>query len=371
MATKTKNTARTKNDPPRAMTSVKMTRARTRAARSSKSARRQGGHVTGLQRRRLLTATVEVIYEHGIQAFNIALLCERAGVSRKTFYEIFNDREGCLLATFQEAVKQATQTITNATSNKERWQERMRTGLTALLTFLGDDPGTGRLLIIDALNSGEAILNTRRQVLAQIITLIDQGRTETKPGKQPPPLTAEGIAGAIFSVIHTRMLDRHPATHPTSTHIEGSAVTNGARPRESDPQPLTELAGPLMAIIVQPYLGLAAAEKELNQHTPQAKHSKPRLPTDPFKDLPIRLTYRTMRVLTAIATNPGSSNKQIAHASDITDEGQASRLLTRLEHAQLIHNSGGTPGRGEAKAWTLTTKGWNIHHAITQQSPTS
>jgi AcrR family transcriptional regulator len=339
--------AKTTNNPLRATTGTNVSLARTRPARSTIPTRRQGGHVTGLQRRRLLTATIEVIYEHGIQAFNIALLCGRAGVSRKTFYEIFNDREQCLLAVFQDAVEQATQTVTDATSSKERWQERMRTGLTALLTFLGDDPGTGRLLIIDALSSGEAILNARRRVLAQIITLIDQGRAESKPGRQPPSLTAEGIAGAVFSVIHARMLDR-------------------SRTEGHDTRALIQLTGPLMAMIVQPYLGLAVAQKELNRQVPQANHSKPRFPTDPFKDLPIRLTYRTMRVLSVIAADPSSSSKQVAFASGISDEGQMSRLLTRLESAGLVHNGGGRSVRGEAKAWRLTSRGEGILRAVGQ-----
>jgi AcrR family transcriptional regulator len=291
-----------------------------------------------------LTATVEVLYEHGVQAFNIALVCERAGVSRKTFYEIFSDREQCLLAAFEGAVEQATRAVMEASGGEKGWRERVRAGLTALLVFLGDDPGMGRLLVVDALGSGEPTLDARKRVLAQIITLIDQGRAESKPGRQPPPLTAEGVTGAVFSVIHARMLGR-PGTGDEDT---------GA---------LVELTGPLTAMILQPYLGLTIAQKEIDRDPPPMG-SEPRLPTDPFKDLPIRLTYRTVRVLGVIAADPGSSSKHVAAASGVTDEGQMSRLLTRLERTGLIHNQGGKPTRGEAKAWTLTTKGKEVLRAV-------
>ena len=70
---------------------------------------RQGSHVVEMQRRRLLTATTELVYERGVHGLTAAIVAERAGMSRRTFHEIFEDREGCLLAAFEEAVEQATQ----------------------------------------------------------------------------------------------------------------------------------------------------------------------------------------------------------------------------------------------------------------------
>lgn len=307
------------------------------------TARRQGGHVVEMQRRRLLTATIELIFERGVHGVTVALVSDRAGVSRKTFYEVFRDREGCMLAAFEETVRRAAETVQRAVADQERWRERVRSGLTGLLSFLDTEPVTGRLLIIEALSSGEQTLNARRHVLAGIIAIVDEGRMETRAVGDVPPLTAEGVVGAVFSVIHARMLER-------------------------DSRPLVELTGPLMAMIVQPYVGTAAARKELERPMPSPKRSSPRLPVDPFKDLPIRLTYRTARVLASIAASPGASGKQIAAASGVADEGQMSRLLTRLERVELIHNTGMGPAKGEANAWTLTGRGQDVHTVIAQQT---
>jgi DNA-binding MarR family transcriptional regulator len=86
--------------------------------------------------------------------------------------------------------------------------------------------------------------------------------------------------------------------------------------------------------------------------------------SDPFRDLPMRLTYRTAQVLSSIAAVPGASSKQIAGAAGISDEGQTSRLMGRLERLGLVRNTGGLSGRGEAKAWTLTERGRGIVGAI-------
>jgi DNA-binding MarR family transcriptional regulator len=124
-----------------------------------------------------------------------------------------------------------------------------------------------------------------------------------------------------------------------------------------------------MAMIVLPYLGRAAAAKQLERPTPKVSRVR-RSSRDPLEGLDIRLTYRTIRVLAAIAANPGASNREVADAAEIQDQGQISKLLTRLEHHNLIHNTGQGHARGEANAWTLTAKGQEVERAIhTETAP--
>jgi chromosome segregation and condensation protein ScpB len=84
----------------------------------------------------------------------------------------------------------------------------------------------------------------------------------------------------------------------------------------------------------------------------------------------MRLTYRTMRVLTAIAAHPGASNRQIADAAGVADQGQISKLLLRLHNLALIHNIGEGPTKGEPNAWTLTTTGEEVERTIREQTTT-
>ncbi|MGA9284944.1 MAG: TetR family transcriptional regulator [Solirubrobacteraceae bacterium] len=303
--------------------------------------RREGRHVMEMQRRRLLSAVVELAFERGVQTLSVAVFCDRAGLSRRTFYDLFDDRDQCLHAAFLDALERAVHTITVAASGLERWRERIRAGLGALLSLLDHEPGMGRLLIVEGLGAGPQTLDVRKRVLTEAASAIEQGHTEARAGRTPPPLTAEGLVGAVLSVIQARMLER-------------------------DPCPLTELTGPLMALIVHPYLGPAAAERELEVRTRTEPIVARRLPADPFKDLPIRLTYRTALVLGSIAKSPGSSSRQIADASGISDSGQISRLLTRLCLNGLIQDDGVGPSKGMARAWSLTERGEGILQATGQ-----
>jgi hypothetical protein len=64
----------------------------------------------------------------------------------------------------------------------------------------------------------------------------------------------------------------------------------------------------------------------------------------------------------------GPSNRRIADAAGVSDQGQISKLLARLEHLGLIANHGAGPARGEPNVWKLTAKGEQIEHTIRRQT---
>jgi AcrR family transcriptional regulator len=313
--------------------------------------------VIEIQRARILAAMVEVSAERGAANVTVAHVVERAGVSRRTFYELFSDREECFVAAFDHAIARASRYVLDPYDPQAKWVERVRTALTAVLQFLDVERGAGQLLIVGSLGAGHNALERRRRGIAQIIALMDQGRNETKTGSELPLLTAEGIAGGVLSVLHSRLLD------------SSSPPTTGG-PREGDPDgdSLLALTGPLMSMIVLPYLGPAAARKELARPSPMPRGTLKHGPADPLRDVPMRLTYRTVRVLTAVADLSGRgthpSNREVGVASGMQDQGQISKLLTRLCKLGLIENSGAGLARGAPNAWMLTERGAEIEQAV-------
>jgi AcrR family transcriptional regulator len=305
--------------------------------------KREGAHVAEMQRRRLLLAIGEVVAKSGLEAANVGHICEQAGVSRRTFYEIFDDREACLLVAFDRAVERIGQSVRAAYEAPVKWRDRVRAGLTVLLEQLDAEPDIARLCVIETPRAGPEVSDRRKRVLDALAVAVDEGRGESRAGSEPPPLTGQGVVGGALSVIHARLLESAEDANPCS---------------------LVELAGPLMGMIVHPYLGAASARRELERPAPMAPPKAPHNGADPFKGLPIRFTYRTARVLATIAANPGASNRHIADHAGITDEGQTSRLLGRLSKYGLIENLGVGPTKGEPNAWRLTDRGKAIHDAI-------
>jgi AcrR family transcriptional regulator len=298
--------------------------------------------VAEIQRARLVAAMIEVSAERGFVDATVARVVARAGVSRRTFYELFEDREQCFLAAFDEGIAQASRCVLDVYDPEARWAARLRTALTALLSYLTYRRGVGQLLVVGSLGAGTPALDRRRRVLAQMITLVDEGRTEMRAGSELPPLTAEGVVGGALSIVHARLLD-------------------------DDPQ-LSALLNPLMSMIVLPYLGPAAARRELTRPVPKAHARVTQAVEDPLRDLDMRLTYRTVRVLLSVGTlgDAGAypSNRQVGEAADISDQGQISKLLGRLERLGLIHNRGLAPGKGAPNEWALTVRGAQVEQLM-------
>lgn len=306
---------------------------------------REGAHVEGMQRRRLLLAMSEVLAEHGYEEASIGRVCKRAGVSRRTFYAIFRDRDECLLVAFDAAVEKLAAPVLIAWEGEGSWRERVRGALTALLEQLDAEPAAARVCVVETLKGGPSVMESRARVLGVLVSAVEQGRDEAKAGAEPPPLAGQGVVGGVLSVLHTRLTETPPS--------------DGSRARLSD------LAGALMAMIVQPYLGGAAARRELERPVPKAASAIGNgVVRDPFKGLSIRFTYRTARVLATIAAHAGASNRFVADTSGVSDDGQMSRLLARLERAGLIENNGQGRAKGEANAWSLTDRGQAIQATL-------
>ena len=312
------------------------------------------GHrqVAEVQRARMLTAMVQEVSERGAANVSVGHVVGRSGVSRRTFYEIFDDGEDCFLAAFEETLQHAAAVVVTSYETGGVWLVRVRAGLTALLGFLDGDRAGARLLIVESLAAGPKALRRRQAVIASLVDIVDRGRIEGNAKLDPPALTAEAIVGGLLSVLHGRLAggDAPAGTTHSRGHTEVSSLLG--------------LAGPLMGMIVLPYLGPAAARKEIERPTPKPTGAGLVVRSDPLQDLPMRFTYRTMRVLVSVAENPGSSNRTVGERAGIADQGQASKLLARLHKLDLIENRGGDPARGEPNAWTLTPTGKQVHESI-------
>jgi AcrR family transcriptional regulator len=301
------------------------------------------GRVTEIQRSRMLAAALEAVEEVGYARMTVAQVIGRAKVSRKTFYDVFADREDCFLAALEGAAGQVGRLVREAFEGEPAWRDGMRAGLAELLQFLDQEPALARLFLVEALGAGPRVLERRAAVLEDLAEVVDRGRFVTNAVREPPEVAAEGVVGAVFAVLHTRAL-------------------------EDRPERFACLLGSLMNIVVLPYLGARAASRELTRPTPEMRRERddevsPAHSRDPMAGLSMRLTYRTVRVLVVIAERPGASNREIAERSGVADQGQISKLLARLARLELVQNTGEGQEKGGSNAWHLTPRGARVERA--------
>jgi AcrR family transcriptional regulator len=299
--------------------------------------------VSETQRARMLSSAVQVLFEHGYGELTVSRITGGAGVSRRTFYDLFEDREDCFLAAFDDALAHARALALAAWQERRGWRERTRAALFSLLVLLDREPGLCRLLVVDSLKAGPRVQTRRAEILMELSEALHIQASHAKPARELPELTGEGVIGAVLGVIHTRLLAR----------------PDGA---------LLELLNPLMGVIVLPYLGPAAARRELSFAAPQPpvaqQVARGRRGGGPLDGLPIRITHRTLLVLAAIRERSGASNREIAERAGIVDQGQISKLLSRLEGLGLIENTSEGQPSGEPNQWHLTPHGRQVERAI-------
>jgi AcrR family transcriptional regulator len=301
----------------------------------------------------LLAGAVRAVDRYGYAHATVSEITALAHVSRRTFYELFAGSEECLLAMFEEVLGRGRLQVAAAELDGLAWRERVRGGLWAILCFLDAEPVLARVAVVQSAKGGPQIAELRERLFAQLADIIDEGRSAGGRVTDRPQLTAEGLVGAVLSILHTRLV-------------------------RGEQQSLKSLHGELMAMILAPYLGSAAARAERNRSAP-ASIAVPTpsreadgvlsggtavvAETDPLHGISMRFTYRTACVLEAVAAEPGMSNRGVGNAAGIPDQGQLSKLLARLQGLGLVKNT--APVRkGAANAWQLTPEGEQVARVV-------
>src|ERR1700704_3533384 len=133
-------------------------------------------HVSEIQRMRILAAMAEVASERGAGSVTVAHVVGRAGVSRRTFYDLFADREECFLAAFEDAIGRVSSEVIAAYEHEGAWRERVRLGLWSLLVWLDAESALARLLVVESLAAGPRALAPRARVSRALVHAVDEGR---------------------------------------------------------------------------------------------------------------------------------------------------------------------------------------------------
>ena len=198
-----------------------------------------------IQRSRLLVGALAAVEEHGYAAVMVGHITRRAKVSRRTFYELFENREVCLAALVEDILAVLESKLAQAGLEGLPWRERVRGGLWVILSFFDREPALARVCVVQALRGGPQVQARRERTLTRLAKVIDEGRDEGSRTADCTPLTAEGLVGAAFGILYARL-------------------------NREQRKPLTSLLGELMGMIVLPYQGPAAARGERTRPLPRA-----------------------------------------------------------------------------------------------------
>lgn len=162
--------------------------------------------MTESQRNRIHQAMVEVVAERGYPETRVVDVIGVAGVSRKTFYELFESKEDCFLAAYDVLLGNLLGEATDAfeSGHGGSWAERTTAALEVLLEHLAEHPEEARFAIVEVLAAGPKALARRDAALRQFTGFLEAGRSETSV--ELPGITSLAITGGINEILYSEIL---------------------------------------------------------------------------------------------------------------------------------------------------------------------
>jgi AcrR family transcriptional regulator len=169
------------------------------------------------QRERLLDAIANVVAEKGYAATRVSDITEYAGVSRKTFYELFDDKEDCFLAAYDAITALLMDRMAHglAAVAEGSWEEQVSALLGEFLRFLASEPAFARMCIVEVLGSGARGLARRDAAIEAFFPVVDQ-IPRAQPGSERwlSPTTPVFVVGGILEVIYAAIRRGETAALP-------------------------------------------------------------------------------------------------------------------------------------------------------------
>jgi len=171
------------------------------------------------QRGRMLEAMALAVAEKGYSATAVADVIAGAGVSRKTFYEHFANKEACFLEAYDAGVEVLMATIDDAVAAAPDPLRAVIDGLQAYLDVLAANPAFARTFLIEILAAGPVAIERRAAVharFAEQIAANHRAAREDMPELSPVPAHRfRACVGATHELVAAHLATEGAETLPT------------------------------------------------------------------------------------------------------------------------------------------------------------
>jgi AcrR family transcriptional regulator len=160
---------------------------------------------------RILRAMAAVVAEKGYPDTTVADVVERAGTSQRTFYENFKNKEDAIVAALDSGSAHMLAAALPAFRRAPDWQHAVHDTIEAMFAFGAEEPEYARMGGVEMYAAGKRALDQREIVTEGMEGLLAPGY-ELKP--QTPPIAAEAVGGALYSLLYDHVNTKGPETLP-------------------------------------------------------------------------------------------------------------------------------------------------------------
>lgn len=200
------------------------------------------------QRDRIFDSLAAVCAGKGYSEMTVEDIIAHAGVSRRTFYDLFDDKEQCFLAAYDVVVARLLREVSRAYFAEERpWPERVASGLRALVQVFAADPGLAQLTVVEVLAAGQQALERRNAALREFAAFFEPGSDVLPAGIEGHELLTHAIVGGLSEVLFSYVAEGNTACLPEALpelvycalvpylgHADATAAREAAREQSSE-----------------------------------------------------------------------------------------------------------------------------------------
>jgi AcrR family transcriptional regulator len=283
-------------------------------------------------RRRLIAGLAGLVAEEGLRAMTVGGICAAARMSRRTFYDVFDDLDDCLvtgIALAFDELQAAVAAVAEPVCD-EPWEARAVRIVTALVAAFEGNGSLSHLCLIDEGSGGPAGHAIRRDALTRLAAaLADQAPLEDAALRHA---TARGAVVAVLELADAR-------------GGESDAVVPSA-----------------VYVALAPFSGRSVAGHWSRCVASVIAAAPPRPPAEPapwWRYAP-NVTELSRRTLLHLEASPGASNVAVARAIGVAHDSQISRHLARLEREGVVERR----REGRANVWRLTARGQELARRV-------
>jgi AcrR family transcriptional regulator len=160
------------------------------------------GLVLNVQRERLLKATTEVVSRKGYAATTVRDLLAQSGLSRRTYYDLYVDKEDCYLAAFGEIAAVIEQRVGNALETGGPARRSVRLAIEELADFCIEEPDAACAALVESLAAGHAGREARNELIARLAEAFAPQLAELRAASSDSTLIARATVGGIFELLY-------------------------------------------------------------------------------------------------------------------------------------------------------------------------
>jgi AcrR family transcriptional regulator len=155
-----------------------------------------------------------VAAREGYAEMSIAHLTSQAGVSRQTFYELFEDKEDCFLAAYEQVATRTLAALAHPLETTGWWESAPR-AVRALFEQIESDPREAWLLLVEGLASGACVRERRITLLAKLEGTLADFLDAAPAGELTLDIAPVALVGAVRAIVRAHLVANSIERLPT------------------------------------------------------------------------------------------------------------------------------------------------------------